>query len=139
MPIELDDVCFQKAGNIEKCIRRILAEYNSDPSLQNLTHLDALVLNIERACQATIDLASHIVSKNHFGIPSTSSESFELLNDNGIISNAIRDKMISMTGFRNIAIHEYEKLNTSIVESIATKDYNSLIQFCAELGMKIVV
>ncbi len=109
MPIELDDVCFQKAGNIE------------------------------RACKATIDLASHIVSKNHLGIPGSSRDSFELLNNHGIISKEIRDKMISMTGFRNVAIHEYEKLNTSIVDSIATKDYNSLIQFCDELGMKIII
>ncbi len=31
-------------------------EYAFNPNLDNYTHIDAMVLNIERACQAAIDL-----------------------------------------------------------------------------------
>ena len=31
-------------------------------------HLDALTLNVERACQAAIDLAMHVVAAEHLGI-----------------------------------------------------------------------
>ncbi len=64
-----DNVGLNKASIIEKCIRRMHEEYNADITLSNCTHLDALILNIERACQAAIDLAMHVVATEHLGVP----------------------------------------------------------------------
>jgi uncharacterized protein YutE (UPF0331/DUF86 family) len=47
--------------------------------------------------------------------------------------------MIGMTGFRNVAVHEYQDLDMNIVRAIAEKQYRSLIEFCRELGVRIVV
>lgn len=60
MPIEPDDVCLNKAAIMERAIRRLREEYAFDPELTNYSHIDALTLNIERACQAAIDLALHL-------------------------------------------------------------------------------
>jgi len=54
MPIALDDVCFNKAGIMERCLNRIFEEAQADPDLGHPTHVDALVLNLERVCQAAI-------------------------------------------------------------------------------------
>ena len=83
MPIALDNVCLNKAAIIERSIRRALEEFSFDPSLKSYTHIDALTLNIERACQAAIDLAFHIVATNHLGMPQTSAEAFSLLSKSG--------------------------------------------------------
>jgi uncharacterized protein YutE (UPF0331/DUF86 family) len=45
----------------------------------NTTHVNALTLNIERACQACIDLAMHVVAVRRLGIPQSSGEAFTLL------------------------------------------------------------
>ena len=79
MLIEPDDICFNKAGIIERSLRRMKEEYTFDPELKNYTHIDALVLNIERACQAAIDMAMHITAINHLGIPQNSGDAFHLL------------------------------------------------------------
>ncbi len=79
MPIELDDVVVNKASIIERCLRRVIEEYTKDPTLTNATHIDALTLNIERSCQAAIDLAIHLCAVNHLGIPQTSADTFKLL------------------------------------------------------------
>jgi uncharacterized protein YutE (UPF0331/DUF86 family) len=80
-----DDICLNKAAIIERALRRMKEEYAADPQLKNFTHIDALILNIERACQAAIDLAMHLVTKNRLGMPQNNAEAFRLLFKAGII------------------------------------------------------
>ena len=57
MPTQPDSVSLNKAAIIERAIRRMHEEYRANPTLDNYTHIDAMTLNVERACQAAIDLA----------------------------------------------------------------------------------
>lgn len=139
MHIEPDDVVRNKCAIIERSLRRMKEEYKSDTSLENYTHIDAMILNIERACQAAIDLAMHLVSINHSGIPQNSADAFILLEKSGLISRTVAEKMVSMTGFRNVAIHEYLELEMEILRSIAEKEWKSLVEFCRETGITIKV
>ena len=45
-----------------------------------------MILNLERASQASIDIATHIVKTRNLGLPNTSRELFSMLLDAGIIS-----------------------------------------------------
>ena len=137
MRIKPDDVALNKAAIIERCIRRIREEYAAAPDLQNYTHIDAMTLNIERACQACIDLAMHIVAGQHLGMPQSSSDAFRLLTESGLISPETKKAMRTMTGFRNIAIHQYEELDLGVLRFIAEEAWNDLVTFCRELGLKI--
>ena len=139
MHIEIDDILLNKASIIEKCIRRIKEEYGFSPELDNFSHLDALTLNIERACQASIDMAMHIVAVKHFGIPQTSAGAFELLYRNKIIDKNIFNSLKAMTGFRNIAIHEYQTLDNEVIRYISEIGYKDFVLFCNSLNLKIKV
>lgn len=139
MPIEHDGVIFNKASIIERSLRRMREEYLKDKTLSSYTFIDAMVLNIERACQAVIDLSSHIVAQEHLGVPQNSGESFLMLERAGFISEKSARSMVAMTGFRNVAIHEYQELEVEILRAIAEKEYLSIIEFCRELGLKIVI
>ena len=79
MPIEPDNVVLNKAAIIERSLNRMREEFHSNPELDNYTHLDALILNVERACQAAIDMAQHLVALNHYGMPQSSSDAFILM------------------------------------------------------------
>jgi len=139
MPIEPDNVVLNKAAIIERSLNRMREEYRFDPELQNYTHIDAMILNIERACQASIDLAQHIVAENHLGMPQTSADAFILLKKANLVSEKTARAMVSMTGFRNVAIHEYQELELEILHTVAKKEYKSLILFCREAGVDIEV
>jgi len=139
VPEAPDNIILNKAAIIERSLNRIMEEYAQNPELDNYTHIDAMVLNIERACQAAIDAAQHLVAKHHYGIPQTSADAFELLRKAGVLSLASTKAMIGMTGFRNIAVHEYQALDMDILRAIATKEYSSLISFCREIGVHIEV
>lgn len=132
-----DDVSLNKAAIVKRCIQRIREEYALDPTLENYTHVDALTLNIERACQAAIDLAMHIAASQKLGVPQTSAEAFQLLAESSLVSRKTVREMISMTGFRNIAVHAYQRLDMSILRAVAETHYTSFIRFFAELGLDV--
>lgn len=137
MPTELDDVTLNKAAIIERSIKRLLQEYDADPELASYTHIDALTLNLERACQAAIDLAFHLCMLRKLGMPQTSSDAFRLLQRSGVIEQETARTMIAMVGFRNVAIHEYQVLDMDILRSIATGGWRSLVRYLEELGVRI--
>lgn len=132
-----DDVCLNKGAIIERSIRRVRAEYAADPTLHNITHVDALTLNLERACQAAIDLAMHLVARDHLGMPQSSSDSFRVLAQAKYISEKSCRAMVAMTGFRNIAIHEYQEMDMAILAGIAKDGWCSLVTFARETGIEI--
>lgn len=134
-----DDIMLNKAAIMERCIRRIREEYACDPDLAQPTHVDAMTLNIERACQAAIDVAMHLVADRHLGVPQSSAESFDLLEKAGVIEPSLRHSLRAMTGFRNVAIHEYQALDLDILHYIAQQGVEDFVRFCRALGMDIRV
>jgi len=132
-----DDVLLNKAAVIERCIRRVREESQADPELANITHLDALTLNIERACQACIDMAMHMVAKQRLGVPQSSAESFVLLEKAKLIDSPLARSLQGMTGFRNVAIHEYQALDHGVVKWIVRDGWKDWIRFCRALGLDL--
>ncbi len=116
---------------------RMHQEYKADITLVDYTHLDALLLNIERACQAAIDLAMHIVAVEHLGVPQSSADSFKLLRQADKLDDDLVLRLIGMTGFRNIVIHQYQDLELDLIHHIMKEGIKDLVLFCKALGMKI--
>ena len=134
----MDDVLLNKAAIIERCLKRVEEEYGGKLSrLRNQTHQDAIVLNIERACQAAIDMAMRLAAKERLGVPQSSAEGFDLLARAGKISVDLAERLRAMTGFRNIAVHEYQSLNLDILRGVVESGGKDLRRFCRELGIAI--
>jgi len=137
MPIKIDDVMLNKSAIIERSLRRALEEFHLDPELTRYTHIDALTLNIARACQAAIDLAIHVSSVHHLGVPQSSADAFRILEKSNILSKPTAKAMVAMVGFRNVAIHEYQQMDMAVLRAIATDGWQSLVRYVAELGITI--
>ncbi|WP_257349717.1 type VII toxin-antitoxin system HepT family RNase toxin [Pseudalkalibacillus decolorationis] len=115
----MSDVVLNKVSIIERCIKRISEEYENNPNhLENITKQDSIVLNLQRACEASIDLAMHIVAEKKLGLPQTSRDAFSLLESEGVITLSLSNKMKAMVGFRNIAVHDYQEINLVILQKI---------------------
>jgi len=124
------DVILAKIGNIQRCLSRIEEVTGHDPGkLENIDIQDIFVLNLQRAIQSAIDLAAHVVAAENLGIPVTIRDNFLLLRDKRIITRALAESMSAMVGFRNIAVHEYEKIKVEVLKSILTKRLNDLEEF----------
>lgn len=76
----MDDIAINKAEIIRRCLARMDEEFRGDLSrLENFTIQDSIILNLLRACEASIDLALHQVAVGHLGIPQSSRDAFQLL------------------------------------------------------------
>ena len=66
-----DDVLVNKAAAIERAIKRVREEYAGDNRnlVENQTRQDAMVLNLQRACESSIDAAMHLVRVRRLGVP----------------------------------------------------------------------
>lgn len=126
-----DDVVLNKVATIERCLTRIRDEYRSDPErLELLTVEDSVVLNLQRACEASIDLAMRMVSGKRLGVPQSSHEAFTLLEQAGALDSDLARRLGRMVGFRNIAVHDYTKLSRPILIRILDDHLNDFVSFC---------
>ncbi len=126
----IDDIVLNKSDIIKKCIQRVYEEYADNPNNLNIiTRQDSIILNIQRACEAAIDLGMHVIAEKGLGIPQWTRDAFDILYDQGIIDNDISERLKAMVGFRNIAIHNYQKLNIKIIQSIIEKHLKDLVDF----------
>ncbi len=129
-----DDVVLNKIATIERCLVRVREEFRSDRTrLDDQTVQDAIVLNLQRACEAAIDLAMRIVARERLGIPQDSRHGFTLLEEAGKLAPELADRMRRMIGFRNIAIHDYTKLSRPILESILNERLADFEDLCRAL------
>ena len=135
----MDDILLNKSAIIERCIQRIHDVYQDQrESLDDLTKQDSIILNIQRACEASIAIAMHLVSIKRLGLPQSSREAFELLKQQGLISDTLLTSLKGMVGFRNIAVHNYQVLKLDIVEMIIEHRLKDLITF-KELILKTAI
>jgi uncharacterized protein YutE (UPF0331/DUF86 family) len=124
------DVILAKTAIIQRCLKRIKETTKLSPeSLEDMDKQDVFVLNLQRAVQAAIDLATHIVATAGLGLPETVKENFEFLLRNGVIPENMNDKMKAMVGFRNIAIQNYQAIDVKILKSILTDHLKDLEDF----------
>lgn len=128
--MENEAVLINKYDSIERCINRINEEYENNPeNLEDYRRMDAIVLNLQRACEMATDVAMYIVSTRKLGIPQTKKEAFEKLNEHNLISDDMCTKMKGMIGFRNIAIHDYKNIDEEILKDVIENHLVDLKEF----------
>lgn len=113
-----DEVTLNKTAVIERCLERIAEEYDEATFKSDYTRQDAIVLNLLRASEASIDLAMHAARAGRLGLPQESREAFALLEQAGWIEQDLSRRMQAMVGFRNVAVHDYQRLSLEVVKSI---------------------
>lgn len=127
----VDDVLINKAATIERCVLRAREEYFSEPATfaTNFSRQDAAILNIQRACEAAIDMAQHLVRRERLGVPQSSRDVFELLARAGWLDPALAAGLKRMVGFRNIAVHDYQALLIPIVTEVITRHLDDFLAY----------
>lgn len=126
-----DDVLLNKAATIERCVARAREEYARDPAGfdSDFTRQDAAILNIQRACEAALDMGQHLVRRERLGVPQSARDVFALLAQGGWIDPALADSLKRMVGFRNIAVHDYQQLQLSITINIIKHHLDEFLRY----------
>jgi len=107
------DCVRSKLGKLEEYLRGLdekkgvsKEEYLEDRDLQ-----DIVERRFEKAIQASIDVASHIVSAEGFREARDYGDLFVVLGEEDVIDEDLDSKMVEMAGFRNVLAHEYSGID----------------------------
>jgi len=133
-----DDVLINKAAAIERCVRRAREEYDKDPTTfaTDFTRQDAAILNIQRACEAALDMGHHLIRREKLGVPQSARDVFELLCRGGWLEASLLTTLKNMVGFRDIAFHEYQTLQLPITAAIITQHLDDVVRFSSCVLMR---
>lgn len=101
-----------------------VSEYSTDWKTQRI---------VERTLQMMVeicaDIASHIISDSGLRVPKTYVDTFKVLYENKIIAKGLFAKMEKMAKFRNIIVHQYDKVDGEIIIGILKKDMNDFVKY----------
>lgn len=99
-------------------------EYQGDWRIQRI---------VERTLQMMIeicaDIAGHIISDKGLRAPASYADGFKVLLENGFIDHGHFQVMEKMAKFRNVIVHNYDKVDAGIVVTILKKHLNDFIIF----------
>lgn len=111
----------QKLESLRRCIHRVESRLpeSLDSLLGDLDIQDIIALNLTRAVQMCVDIASHwLAEHSEATAPKTMEQTFEALAEAGMIEHELAQRMRKSVGFRNVVVHNYDEVNWAIVFSI---------------------
>jgi len=73
------------------------------------------------------------VSRRRLGVPTDSADAFTMLERESLLSPPVAERMRRMVGFRNIAVHEYRRLDPAIVRTVVEHRLGDFEALCREL------
>lgn len=131
----VDDVLINKAAIIERCVRRAREEYQAAGAhfATDFTRQDAAILNVQRACEAALDMGQHVIRIHRLGVPQSARDVFALLGQADWIETPLVAALQRMVGFRNIAVHEYQKLLIPIAEKVISEHLEEFLQYSQQM------
>ncbi len=100
-----------------------ISKYSKDWKIQRIVEQ-----TLQMMIEVCLDIAGHIIADQEYRVPSSYADMFRILNENNIIDESLANVLEKMAKFRNIVVHQYDKVDHSIVVSILRKnldDFNN--------------
>lgn len=129
----------EKLESLRRCVLRLQDKraLTATELQADLDRQDIIALNLTRAVQLCVDMASHILSTTERPVPTTMGEAFAGLETVGLIDAELCRCMQAAAGFRNIAVHSYQQINWDIVHSITWQHLDDFRSFARAVSDRI--
>ena len=130
-----DAVILEKIESLRRCVQRIESKVPTTPEelKQDPDRQDIIVLNLERAVQLCVDIAARLLADLDAPAPHTMAEGFDALRQAEAIDKETAERMKKAVGFRNVAVHEYTRLDWTIVAVIVTAHLEDFRSFARQV------
>jgi len=129
----------ERLESLRRCVRRIedkrprsAEALVTDPDLQ-----DIITLNLTRAVQLCVGIATHIIAESEVRAPSSMAATFDALAELGVLKQNTVENLKKAVGFRNIAVHNYQTIDWQIVFDISRRYLDNSRVFASEVSAKL--
>jgi len=121
----------RKLAQLEEYVSQIeeyrslsVEQYKDDWKLQRI-----IERTLQMMIETCVDIAGHIISDSKFRIPDSYADSFRVLSENKIIATDLCKTMEQIVKFRNVVVHQYDRVDAEIVVGILRKRINDFNSF----------
>lgn len=129
----------QKLETLRYCVGRVAERCPGDPEelARDPDTQDIIALNLSRAVQQCVDVGAHLLTSLSYPPPDTMGETFDRLVEAGIIDVELGERLKKAVGFRNIAVHNYERINWAIVHAVCSRHLDDFRIFARVVAERI--
>ena len=127
----------KKLAVIETSVADLRRLARPDALAQDVREQRFVEHTLQIAIQASIDIASHIVSDDRLGEPDTNRQLFDLLLRGGWLPADLADTMKRMTGLRNVLVHGYQVVDLAILRDIVEHRLDDLLAFVEAIRRRL--
>ena len=133
------EVVEQKLESLRRCLQRIESKcpVEVDTLCSDFDLQDIVSLNLSRAVQLCVDLGAHLISGMDVPPPDTMGQTFDRLEQVGMLAASLALNLKKAVGFRNIAVHNYDAINWHIVHSIVKCHLEDFSAFAKVVAIKL--
>ena len=133
------EVVEQKLESLRRCLQRIESKcpVEVDTLCSDFDLQDIVSLNLSRAVQLCVDLGAHLISGMDVPPPDTMGQTFDRLEQVGMLAASLALNLKKAVGFRNIAVHNYDAINWYIVHSIVECHLEDFSAFAKLVAIKL--
>ncbi len=126
----------QKLESLRNCIRRIESKTPSDGEVMrnDFDIQDIISVNLERAVQSCLDVASHIGADFDDVTEFSAASLFLELAKHGVISTSTAEELSRAAGFRNLLVHRYASIDWGRVYLFITTKLPVFRDFTAQIA-----
>ena len=97
--------------------------------LASFQAIDAAKYNLQVCIEALIDVSNHVVARERWGIPSTSTEAVKLMIQHGVLDKDKELSLVQMVKFRNRIVHLYQEVDDSEIYRILQENLDDIKGF----------
>jgi uncharacterized protein YutE (UPF0331/DUF86 family) len=131
------ELLLKKIAFIEGCVRDLAEMAQLDRFERDIREQRFILHTLQLALQATLDIASHIVSARRLGEPSSNRELFLLLGRDGWITPDQVSTLQAMAGMRNILVHGYLSVDAEIIADVVETRLGDLLSFAESVRARV--
>lgn len=131
----VEDILRTKIRSLIRCLDRVRQKLpqSAEALAADLDAQDIVVINLQRAVQQAVDIAAHVIADRGLPAPADMAQGFVRLHEKGWISAGTAEALKRATGFRNVSVHEYQKMDWTKVYRIGAEHLDDFRKFVEEL------
>ena len=121
----------ERIEKIRECVARLhrLASAAEEAFCQDEDSVALAERHLQIAIQSVIDIGHHVIADMDLGLPGDYKDVFRILARNQVISRELGEKLESMTGMRNILVHDYLQVNPHQIYAVLQHELNDFDEF----------
>jgi len=127
----------KKLAFIETCVRELRDLCRPERIATDIKEARFAEHTLQIAIQAALDVASHIVSDERLGEPTTNRELFDRLARGGWIPEALARKLHDAAGFRNVLVYGYGEVDLSVVRRVVEGNLDDFLAFVGAVRSRL--